>query len=296
MSENAIVKHDSMGAIETRQSNETATSAVAAQAKAAIEARYVIAMRCPRDIDQVRSDLMRECDRPSFAGVARYRKPIGDGIEGLSIRFVEAALASMGNFDSSATTVYDDDDKRIIEVVVVDLEKNAAHRKQITVAKHVERRNPRSGQTPISRRIGSNGQTVYIVQATDDELLNKEAALVSKALRTCGLRLIPGWLQDECDERIQATMRNAAAKDPDAERRKMSDAFAAVGVTPKDLAEYLGHDLAKTSPAQLVELRAVYMAIKDGQTTWSETIGHAKDGDATPVGKGKQAVKEALAK
>lgn len=290
----AIIKRDGFAAMEVTAQNETAASTMAAQAKAAVEARWIIAMRQPRDMDQVRTEILRDCDRPSFAETARYLKPIGKGVEGLSIRFVEAAISAMGNIDASATTVYDDNEKRIVEVVVTDFEKNVTHRKQITISKRVERSSLRQGQVPIDRRTNANGQTVYIVEATDDDLLNKEAALVSKAMRTCGLRLVPGWLQDESEQRIIATMQNAAAKDPDAERRRMVDAFATIGVAPKDLAEYLGHDIAKVSPSQLIELRQVYTTIKDGQATWVDTLAHRRGEEVKPVGKGKSAVAELI--
>src|SRR5258708_6569465 len=76
---------------------ETASTVLAAQAKAQIEARYVMAERHPRDLDVVRQRMLKECRRPVFAGVARYRKPIGKGVEGPSIRFAEAAIRLMGN-------------------------------------------------------------------------------------------------------------------------------------------------------------------------------------------------------
>ena len=56
---------------------DTAATAVAAQAKALVEARYIMALRRPRDMDVVREKMLKECMRPSFAAVARYVKPIG---------------------------------------------------------------------------------------------------------------------------------------------------------------------------------------------------------------------------
>ena len=55
---------------------ETASAAVAAQSKAMVEARYIMAMQRPRNWDQVRQDLIKECRRPSFAHnkSAFYRK------------------------------------------------------------------------------------------------------------------------------------------------------------------------------------------------------------------------------
>src|SRR6266508_920945 len=117
--------------------SETASTVLAAQAKALVSARFEIAIRQPRDIDAVRERLMRECQRPSFAQIA------------------------------------------------------------------------------IRTRINSRGRTVYLVEATDDEILNQENALVSKALRTTGLRLVPGWLVDECMSAVRATREKGDAADPD---------------------------------------------------------------------------------
>lgn len=304
----AMVKRtEQVGAVSLTTTNETASTAMAAQVKAAEEASYIMAMRQPRDLDDVRSTLLKECQRPSFAAVARYRKPIGAGIEGLSIRFVEQAIQILGNIKSSQITVYDDEEKRIVAVTVTDYERNASHTTQITVNKTVERNQLRRGQTAIGRRTGSSGQVVYIVRATDDDLLNKQGSLVSKAIRTNGLRLIPGWLQDEATEAIKRTAGDQAAKDPDAERKALADAFMALNINPGDLAEYLGHDLGKVSPPQLVELREVYTTIRDGQTTWQDTLEHrleqrgeqaaeAAPAAAKPEAKGVAAVKAKLAK
>jgi len=297
--EKALVVQDQFAGKQISTIVETASGAMAAQAKAAEEASYLMALQRPRNLDQVRSELLRECRRPSFAQVARYRKPIGQGIEGLSIRFVEQAMQIMGNLKSTQSTIYEDNEKRIISVSVTDYERNASHTTQLTIAKTVERRSPRSGQEIVSKRTNSSGQTVYLVKASEDELLNKQAALVSKAIRTNGLRLIPGWLQDEAEQVIIQTNSDNTAKDPDAEKRRLSDAFSDLNIMPQDLAEFLGHDLGKVSPAELVELREVYTTIKDGQTTWQETIDfkRAQRGQKSkPAAKGVKAVKDKLKK
>ena len=285
---------------------ETAALAVAAQAKASIEARWLVAVHQPRNLDTVRSELLRECKRPSFAAVGMYKKPIGAGIEGLSIRFVEAALQCMGNVDTEVITIYDDSEKRIVEVRVTDFQRNVGHKKQITVSKLVERRSLRRGQVALSQRTNSGGQTVYLVAASEDDLLNKEGAMVSKAIRTCGLRIIPGWLQDEAIKTIKATAGNEASRDPDAERRKILDGFGGLGIRPEGLAEYLGHPLEQIVATEMADLRVVWETIKDGEATWVDILTHRLEqrGDAQAAAgeavvpkpaKGTQAVKDRLA-
>jgi hypothetical protein len=253
-------------------SGETAAMVLAAQAKALVSAQYEIAIRQPRDLDDVRARLLRECQRPSFAEVAIYKKPIGKGIEGASIRFAEAAIQAMRNLSVETPAIYDDSEKRILRVTVYDLETNVKHSKDVTVHKTVERRSVQEGDTVLRSRLNKDGHTVYIRLATDDEILNTENALVSKALRTTGLRLIPGWLIDECMEVVRAVRKKQDASDPDAAKRKLFDAFQVIGVSVDALKQWLQRDGSILQPKELEDLRGIYTAIKDGDTTWAEVM------------------------
>ena len=261
------------GAAMTR-SAETASTAVAAQARAAVEARYVMAVKRPRDMDQVRLNILKECKRPGFAAVARYRKPVGDGIEGPSIRFAEAALRCMTNVMPEVATVYEDAEKRIQRVTVTDLEANVTYSSDVTIEKTVERNKLKDGQVPIKSRTNSVGKTTYLVEATEDDLLNKSGALVSKALRTLALRIIPGDILEEAMAQVVETLEKEDAKDPSAARKKLVDVFASFGVKPSDLRDYLGHDLDGVTPAELTELRAVGASLRDGEATWKDSLAH----------------------
>jgi len=247
---------------------ETASQAMAAQSKALVEARYIMALKQPRDFDSVREKFLRECRRPSFAAVARYRKPVGKGIEGPSIRFAEAAIRCMTNVVVTTTTVFDDDNRRIVHVEVADLEVNAVYGQDITINKTVERRKTQQGDTVLSQRKNSHGDTVYILAATDDDILNKQNALISKSIRTQGLRLIPGDLIDEAEDVIKETLSKQDNADPDAAKRKLFDAFGSQGVRVEQIKEYLGTDAATLTPKELADLRGFYSALKDGETTW----------------------------
>lgn len=287
------------GSESTSLALETASSAVAAQAKAATEARYIMAVNRPRDMDNVRSKLLSECRRPKFAAVARYNKPIGRGIEGPTIRFVETAMRCMGNILPESAVIYDDSLKRIIKVSVTDLEANLTYSRDVVVDKTVERSNAK-GQKPLSVRKNSYGKDVYTVIATDDELLNKQGALESKAIRTLGLRLIPGDIVEEAQELCISIANSSVAEDPDAAKKKLVDAFDSIGVSPSDLSEYLAHDLAKSSPSEIIELRAVYAAILDGEAAWGDAMNFKKSergefdkkkSDSVVAAKGTKAIK-----
>jgi hypothetical protein len=282
------IARQGFGETSLEKRSETSTSAEAARAQAETNARYIMALQRPRDPDQVRVRLLRECSRPSFAtrayfSVQRGNKPgrmsgTPNRIEGLSVRFAEAAIRTMGNLMVTTRSVYDDDEKRIVAVNVTDLETNAGFGKDVVVSKTVERRKLQTNQLALRTRTNSYGDTIFIVEATDDEMLQKENALVSKTLRTEGLRLLSADTIEECEQKIIETVRNEDAKDPDAARKALADGFAGLNVMPADLKAYLGHDLAQCSPAQLSDLRGLYAAIREGETTWAEILADNSPG------------------
>lgn len=264
------------------QGVESSATAVAAQAKAMVEARYVLAMHRPRNWDDVRQRLIKECRRPAFAKnkSAFYRKPIGDGVEGLGIRFAEVALRCMTNVLIESTLVFEDHLKEIHKVTVTDLEGNVTYPHDVRVEKTVERQRPMSDGSFISVRKNSYGKDVYTVPAQEDDLLNKRGAQISKAIRTLALRIIPGDLQDEAEAVIKAVRMDEAARDPNAERNSIADAFMQLNILPSQLSEYLGQDFGTCSPAQMVDLRGLYGALRDGEATWATVMENKAERDA----------------
>lgn len=245
-------------------------AALAAQAKANVEARYIMAMHRPRNWDDVRTKLLKECARPAFAAnkSTYYKKPGMAGAQGLGIRFAEVAVRCMTNVLVENTTTHDDEEKELITVMVTDLESNISYTHGVNVLKTVERSKPASDGSFISVRKNSSGKDVYTVPANDDDLLNKRNALISKAVRTLAMRIIPGDLQDEAEAIILATRQNRDAQDPDAYRKRIVDAFAAINVSAAMLEELMDQPLDTVSPAQIEELRSIHAAIKAGKTTW----------------------------
>jgi hypothetical protein len=279
------------GEDQLARSAETASAAMAAQATAAVQARFVMAMKQPRDLLVVREKLLRDCSRPAFADAAIYHKPIGKGIEGPSIRLAEAAARAMTNIYTSVTAIYDDTKKRIIKVSATDLESNLSHDKDVTVPKTLERSKLKPGQIPIKQRVNSQGDPVFLVEAeTDDDILNTENALASKAMRVCILRLIPGDILDEAINEAQATLSKKIKDDPDKALKKTCDDFSLkLGIMPTQLAEYLGHPMDKTTIAEIAILKKLFSALTESETTWAEAMENrggdkSKDKPGAPAG------------
>lgn len=262
---------------------EVAAAAMAAKAKAEVEARYVIALQRPRSIQQARVDILEACKRPLFAEGARYSKPVGgkndDGslktVPGFSIRFAETAVQAMKNITVDTTTIWEDDEKRTVHISVTDLESNLSYGKEVTIAKTVERKKLKDGQQALAERTNSYGDRVFIVAATEDEISNKIAAAESKIIRNSGLRLIPQDILDEAWQTLNDTMEKGG-KDPQAETKRICDSFAGLNVKPAELERYLGHSLETVSPKELADLRAIYSTIKDGEASWASYIDAKK--------------------
>lgn len=283
---------------------ETAASAVAAREKAAVEARFLVAMHRPRNPDEARVRLLARCHSPRFAGVAEYRKPVGNGKEatGASIRMMEEIARQWGNVDVQAPVIFDDPERRIVRVTATDLESNYSASVDVILEKTVERKKPKQGDEVLSSRQNSYGDTVYRIRADEDAFLVKQNANVSKARRECIRAVVPGDLVEEAMELCAETRRTEVRTDPAAARKRISDAFFALGVMPGQLCEFLGKpSLEAVTEAELELLRSIYTGMKEGEATWADVMeqkrgnGKAKE-DEKPAanGKGTDALKQTL--
>jgi len=255
------------------RTSELATASAASHSKALIEAKFTIAIHRPRNILAVRDKILDACARPGFAASAWYSKPVGGGkVRGPSIRFAETAIQCMTNITVMPSIVFEDREKLVLDVQVLDLESNTSYGDQVTLSKTVERKDKR-GREVVGERTNTNGETVYIVLATEDELANKTNSAKSKIIRNSGLRLIPQDLIEEAEEAVRKTLESGGG-DPAAAMKRMADAFAGIGIKPAELAKYLGHPLESVSPAELQDLREVFASLKDGESKWSDYVSN----------------------
>ncbi len=269
---------------QSLERQNSAAHAMAEKAKAEVQARFIVAMQRPRDVDDYRVKLLKTCRRSRFAEVARYKRPVGRDksgkekfIEGPSIRFVEAAMAAYGNLRADVNITHDDPERQIVNVVVTDLETNVTHVAESAVEKTMERRSLKPGEKALSNRVNSYGDIVYLLPAPADEVEKKRNATVSKMLRNCGLRVLPRDVTDEAMDVCVAAVQAAVASDPEGEKRRVVDAFAGLNIVPSDLEQYLGQPVAQASPAAIADLRYVYATIRDGEANWRDMVLAAKE-------------------
>ncbi len=261
------------------QKAEQAAVRVAASARAEVESAFIMAMKMPRNRDQARTDMLQACKNSIFASMAKYKKPVGKKevngqwqqqyVEGPSIRFAEEAIRAWKNVKVQNMVIYEDNERRISFINVVDLENNISYSAQITVEKTVERKSAR-GRDVVYERLNSYDERVFIVVATDDEIRNKELALTSKEIRNAVLRIIPQDITQEAMIQADATMKAGVSVDPEAAKKQIIDAFVGIGVKPVELEKYMKHGMSTVSPAELADLRIVYNTIKNGEATWAD--------------------------
>ncbi len=272
---------------------------IEATVRAEVQARTALALARPRDWLDVRDRLLREARRPGFAAVAEYAIPrAGTTIRGPSIRMAEAAMRALGNIVVDVQVLREDEDARLIQVSVADLETNTVLRQAAVMRKVVERRRVTGAETIVGTRTGSDGQTLYLIRPGDGDLLMSQQALVSRLMRTLVLRLVPGDILDETLAECAKTRSAADAQDPDAARKRLADAFASLGVRPSELAAYLGHPLDTCTPAELEDLRRIWTALRDGEVTWRDVMSqaqrHQPDAAPDPAAAAREKVKEAV--
>ena len=288
---------ETFGALTLEKSAELAAIAVAASARAEVESSYIMAIKNPRNEEDARVRILRACESPLFAAKARYRKPVGskqvngqwqqDFVVGPSIRFAEEIMRCWRNVLAQATTIYDDQSKRVVKITVRDLEANLGYSKEITLDKTVERRNAKDREV-LGQRVNSQNIIVYVVKATEDELAMKEAANSSKVIRNNGLRLIPQHIVDEAMAKVEMMIREKVTTDPDAARRELHDGFAARGVMPVELERYMGMPIARVTPDGLVKLRDMLTTLEEGTVTWQEYLDGTTAEDAKEMSEKSQ--------
>jgi hypothetical protein len=163
----------------------------------------------------------------------------------------------------------------------------------------VERKKPKAGDEIIRTRANSYGEIVSIIRADEDALLVKQAALVSKTLRTLILRLAPSDIIEEARQQVEQTIESGVSADPTAARKRMVDAFYGLGVQPAEIAYWLGRPLDSINPSEIKLLGQVFTSIKEGHSTWAEALEgrggkSATATEAAPMGGGTAALKAAV--
>lgn len=223
-----------------------------------IKGKMFLARQFPRDPDYSLQAVLRECKRKELAEAATYEFPRGDSVvKGPSIRLVEVLARHWGNIDCGITEVDTRDGMTTIKCFAWDLQTNVADEKTFTV-KH--ERSTKKGSYKLT-----DERDIY------EAVANKGA----RRKRACLLAVMPGWYVDEalraCEETLTASISDG--KSMEEVIGTVVSAFSEFGINPEQISEKLGKDVDKLSKNDVVKLRHLYSAIKDGFVKPADAFG-----------------------
>lgn len=230
-----------------------------------IKGKMYLARQFPRDPDWSLKNVLLECGRRELAESAQYEFPRGDSVvKGPSIRLVEVLARHWGNIDSGVNEIEANDGSTMIKAYAWDLETNVSDEKTLSV-KH-ERTTKRGSYKLTDER------DIYEMVA------NKGA----RRKRACLLAVMPGWYVDAAVDACEETLKRSLTdgKSMDEVRESIVAAFTEFGITPEQIAAKLGKEVDKLSKNDVVKLRHLYAAIKDGFVKPNDAFGTASPEDA----------------
>lgn len=285
----AEVLHDEPQALATV---DRSANALAASAKAMIQARVYLALERPRSLPRVRDLVLAQLKRPALAlravyAIQRGQKKNAAGeweaniIEGPSIKLANMLRIAMGNMGTEDLVIADDQDYRTIMCVAIDYESNSSEARTIVVSKTVERRAVYNRRTKkheppdreiISSRKNSFGDVVFKCRATEAEIQEAQNSAASRARRNAILALVPADITDDAVKLAKQVATNAAAQQRAATIERLKATYGKAGIAQAELAEYLGRAIDDATAEDLVGLEMLSNAIADGQTTWKAAV------------------------
>ena len=241
-----------------------------------VQAMVLMAKSYPRNQMQAMDRILNACTRPTLASSALYAYSRGGAqITGASIRLAETIAQQWGNIDYGIRELKQENGESTVEAYAWDLETNVRQTKVFQV-QHM--RHTRGGGYQLT-----DPRDIY-------ELVANNGA---RRLRACLLGVIPSDVIEAAVEQCHVTQ--AAAVDLTDEKIKQTvSAFEAIGVTPEMLAKRMQRKIEAMQPAQYLQLRQIYMSIKDGMSTIHDWFDAPKAAEATETNAALDAAMEKL--
>jgi hypothetical protein len=269
-----------------------AAAANAMAVEVEIKARFALALQRPRDIEQVNATILDDLQQnPDMAEEALYRKPLGKQKNpetgkweqqfavDFSCRFVEHAIHRMGNIYVAKRIAYESENETRLLITVMDIEKNLTYSTERTVAKTVERKDPK-GRIELSRRQNSQGETVSLLAATPDESQLKVGSEYSKMLRDEAKKLLDRNMLIQVRKLVDRIMADSAAKDPKAAIKKIIGSFAGLGISHEQLSAYVEKPLDSLTSEDVILLRELYTGLREHSFSWEDALVEKRESGA----------------
>lgn len=227
--------------------------------RASIDIQVATAKRYPRSVDKALKEALTlaTLDEETAASMFYALPRSGKTIEGPSARLAEVMAYSWGNLRVDADIVGEDRTHVTAMGTCFDLEKNVAVRVR------------------VKRRITDSKGKRY----NEDMIGVTSNAAISIALRNSVFKVIPATLV----RRIYGEARTASIGKGGTITQKRQNAmewFAKLGVTEQQVFDVLDvKGMDDIGQEELITLRGLKTAIKDGETTVEQAFRHSDDGE-----------------
>ena len=245
-----------MNEIIGRASNTGMTAVEESANIAEIQAKMILARNFPRDLELCMKNILFECKNKALAEKATYEFPRGDSVvKGPSIRLVECVARHYGNILSGVKEISTslDGKKATVKAYSWDLETNFADEKVFDVE---------------YKRVTKNGSYAITDPRDKYEML---ANMGARRKRACIQAIIPQYIIDEAVEACQITLEESIKNENQSKsieeiRANMLAAFKDMAdwITEEDVANVCGRPFDNIGTKDIVKLRNLYNAIKDG--------------------------------
>lgn len=240
---NSLIEQNSQNLVQS-----STTTVEISRAVQEVQAAVLVAQKMPRDEIRARKKIIDAAKRPKLAENASYCFPRGgQTVTGPSIRAAETLAKYWGNIAYGTKELNQDLTNHTSEMLAYawDLETNTRVEKVFQV---VHKRDTKKGSYNLT-----DSRDIYELTAN----------LGARRLRACILGVLPSDIVDEFLEECNETLEGNNDK-PFADRvRIMIEAFEQLGVTQDLIEKRLGCKANAFIPKQLVELRKIYVSIKD---------------------------------
>lgn len=227
-----------------------------------IKGKMFLARQFPRDPEWSLQSALKECQRKELAEAAQYEFPKGDSVvKGPSIRLVEVLARHWGNITSGVDEIESKDGETTIKSYAWDLETNVSDSKTFTV-KH-------------ERSVG-RGDNRRIKKLTDErDIYEMVANKGARRKRACLLSVLPGWYVDAAVTACEETLRKSLTEGKSMEEviSSIVTAFSEFDISPAQIEDKLGKPVESLSKNDVVKLRHLYSAIKDGFVKPGDAFG-----------------------
>lgn len=252
---------------------EVGAVAAVARETAEVQAALTIAKKFPRDESACYAKVIKAFQRPGVATNARYSFPRGKGgqrVSGPSVDCARELARIWGNIRYGVQVVSSQDGEIQLEGYAWDMETGARAVAQDRFAKLIQ------------RKVGD--KTVWVEPDERDarELIFRRGAIL---VRNAILSIIPSDITDAAEATAIETMRKSEAGKLEKSReetvRELVLAFDRIGVSVDMLSRRLGHEVSLITADEMVELRAMWKSINDGNSKRTEYFEFSETGKAS---------------